>query len=239
VSKAIIRDYRPEDREAVRRIAFETGMMGDSIASQYRDLPSFADMLTAYYTDVEPHNALVAELDGKVVGYMLSCRDTRTVWKPERIALKHAIFRGIVFRPGTAAFYWRGLWDMLADVARPKPPPVDFARFPSTIHINLLPEGRGASVGKEFFFRVFDKLKRAGSPGVHGEVLAENSGMLDFVVNKLGYELVDPTYPLPGMRLKNGGRVWIRLITRDLTHWVPEAWLKETKPRRPAEKLQR
>src|SRR5688500_4598286 len=191
MSKVIIRDYRPEDRAAVRRICFETGMMGDPIAWQYDDEESFADMLTSYYTDAEPQNAVVAEAeDGRVIGYMLSCRDAKKVWEPGLIALRHVLTRGLAFRRGTAGFYWRGLWDMFADLFRAKRPPIDFARFPSHTHNNLLPEGRGSSASVEFFYRIFDKLKRAGSPGLHGEALAANQKMVDFAVHKLGYQLV-------------------------------------------------
>src|SRR4051794_11094440 len=115
MSKVVVRDYRPEDRAAVRRISFETGLNGDPIVGQYDDEESFADATTAYYTDVEPHNAVVAECEGRVIGYMVACRDSRAVWSQVRIALRHVLTRGLAFRRGTAAFYWRGLWDIITD----------------------------------------------------------------------------------------------------------------------------
>jgi len=241
MSKVVIRDYRPQDRPAVRRICFETGMMGDPIAWQYDDEESFADMLTAYYTDAEPQHAVVAESDGRIIGYMLSCRDAKKVWQPGLIALRHMLTRGLAFRRGTASFYWRGLWDMFTDLFRAKRPPIDHTRFPSHTHNNLLPEGRGSSASVEFFYRIFDKLKRAGSPGLHGEALAANEKMIDFAVHKLGYELVGEAYPVPGLRMPNGERVMVRIAVRDLTHWEPEAWLREkekaraNKPKPPPE----
>ena len=54
MAEIVIRSYRPEDRAAVRTICFDTGMMGESIASQYADRESFADMFTAHFTDREP-----------------------------------------------------------------------------------------------------------------------------------------------------------------------------------------
>lgn len=234
MSKATIRDYRPEDRAAVRRICFETGMMGDTIAPQYSDEESFADMVTAYFTDKEPESAVVAEMDGQVVGYMLSCRDARKVWDPGGIALRHAITRLLPFRPGTAAFYWRGLWDMVVDLFRNKKPKIDLEKYPSQTHNNLLAHARGSSAGAEFFFHIFDKLKRAGSPGVHGEALAENTNMIEFATKKLGYVLVGEKYPIPGLRMPNGERVWMRIAVRDLTNWEPGSWMKPKKPK-PAE----
>lgn len=236
MSKVVIRDYRPEDRAAVRDICFETGMMGDPIVDQYADKESFADMLTSYYTDAEPEHAVVAESDGRVIGYMLSCRDSKKVWDPGLIALRHVLTRGLALRPGTARFYWRGLWDMFVDLFGPKRPPVDHKRFPSHTHNNLLPEGRGSSASVEFFYRIFDKLKRAGSAGLHGEALAANSKMIDFAVHKLGYQVIGKPYPVPGLRMKNGERVMVTVAVRDLSDWEPEAWLreKEKKQRPPA-----
>lgn len=226
-AQAVIRDYCALDRDAVRRVCFETGMMGSPVAAYYRDFESFADMFTAYYTDVEPEHAIVAELDGKVVGYLLSCLDARRVWSPARMALKHVVTRGVCFRPGTAGFYWRGIRDMVGDLNKPKRPRFDLARFPSHTHNNLLPEGRGAGVGKEFFFRMFDKLKLAGSPGLHGEGMADNTQMVEFAEKVLGYTMIDKPYPAPGLRTKSGGRVWLQIGLLDLTSWVPGAWQKK------------
>lgn len=227
MSKVVVRDYRPEDRAAVRRISFETGLNGDPIASQYDDEESFADATTAYYTDVEPENAVVAELDGRVIGYMVSCRDARKVWSQARIALRHALTRGLAFRRGTAGFYWRGLWDMITGLFRARRPYVDLSRFPSHTHNNLLPEGRGSSASVEFSYRIFDKLKRAGSPGLHGETLATDRAMLDFAERKLGYRVIGKPFALPGMRMPNGDRVMLIVAVRDLTNWEPEAWLRD------------
>ena len=114
--------------------------MGSSVAAHYRDFESFADMFTSYYTDVEPQHAIVAELDGKVVGYLLSCLDARKVWSPQRIGMRHVLTRGVCFRPGSASLYWRGLADVCADLGKPRRPEFDLARYPRTSH-NLLPEG--------------------------------------------------------------------------------------------------
>lgn len=234
--EALIRDYQPGDREAVRTIAYETGLMGSSIRAQYRDFHSFADMFTSYYTDVEPQHSVVAELGGKVVGYILSSADSRKAWSPGRVALRHMITRGICFRPGTAAFWFRGMIDTIADLGKGGRPKFDLARYPSHTHNNLLPEGRGASIGTEFFFRVFDKLKLAGSPGMHGEALAENHAMVAFATERLGYKLVGEPYPIPGLRLRDGKRVYLRLALRDLSDWVPGAWMEQRRLRATGQK---
>lgn len=229
MANAFVREYRPEDRDAVRRICFETGLMGETIAEQYGDVESFADMLTAYYTDAEPEGALVAEADGKVVGYMFSCIDSRKTWNPGNIALKHVLLRGLWFRPSTARFYWRGLLDMVLDLFdKAKKPSFDHAHFPSHTHNNLLPEGRGGGLSKEFFHRVFDRLKLGGSRGLHGEVWAANENMVRYL-ERLGYRREGRPYLSPGLRHLDGTRVRIQLMLRDLEDWVPGAWRDKVK----------
>lgn len=229
MGKAIIRDYRPEDREAIRRICYDTGFMGGPVTEQYRDYESFVDMLTSYYTDAEPQHAVVAELDGKVVGYILACLDTRKMWSTNWIAFKHAALRGVCFRPGTARFWFRGWYDTFADIGKPGRTKIDYDRFPSHVHVNLLPEGRGASLGTEFFFRVFDKLKAAGSTGLHGESMIENTKMIDFGTKRLNYEPLGEPYALPAMRMPDGRRAMVRIYGRSLEDWEPGAWKAKAK----------
>lgn len=229
MAKGFVREYRPEDRDAVRRICFETGLMGDSIVEQYSDLESFADMLTSYYTDAEPEGALVAEVDGKVVGYMLSCLDTKQAWNPGNIAFKHLLLRGLWFRGVTALFYWRGIYDLICDLfRRSKKPAFDLARYPSHTHNNLLPEGRSGGLSKEFFYRVFDRVKLAGSRGLHGEVWSANENMIRYL-GKLGYKRLGEPYLSPGLRYPDGSRVKMQLVVRDLDDWEPGAWRNANK----------
>jgi hypothetical protein len=230
MANAFVREYRPGDRDAVRRICFETGLMGEPIVAQYGDIDSFADMLTAYYTDVEPEGAWVAEVDGKVVGYMLSCLDSRRAWAPGNVGLKHLLLRALWLRPSTARFYWRGFLDMALDLFRgPGKPRVDPARYPSHTHNNLLPEGRLGGISKEFFYRVFDRVKLAGSRGLHGEVWAANETMLRYA-ERLGYRREGKPYLSPGLRHVDGTRVRMQMMVRDLDDWVPGAWRDKLKP---------
>lgn len=224
MTRATIRSYRTEDRAAVRRICYQTGLVGNDVYDHYRDFESYADIFTSYYTDREPEHALVAELDGKVVGYLLGCVDTRRAWSPYRVAMKHVLLRGVCFRPGTAAYYWRGIWDSMTDLAKPGRPHFDLARFPSHTHVNFLPEARGSGSIVPFYNRMNDMLRQAGSCGAHVECSANNEHFLHVATRKLGYEIVGEAYPAPGGRMPDGQRMWLRLLVRDLSTWVPGAW---------------
>lgn len=224
MGEIIIRAYRPEDRATVRTICFDTGMMGESIASQYADRESFAEMFTTHFTDREPEHVVVAELDGRVVGYMCAALDSRATTSPMTYALKHVLLRGVCFRPGTAGFYWRSALDMCTDWARSKKPKLDLNRYPSTNHINLLPEARGGGAAFDLFFTAVDGLKERGSPGMHAEALASNKVVAEFITRKLGGEKLGDPYLLPGLRGKQGERVEAQLFVLDLTNYKPGEW---------------
>lgn len=60
----VVRPYAGADRAQVRRICHETGYMGDPAGWFWRDVESFADMFSGYYTAREPESAFVVEIDG-------------------------------------------------------------------------------------------------------------------------------------------------------------------------------
>jgi hypothetical protein len=229
MTEPFIRHYQSQDRDAVRRICYETGMMGASIAPQYGDFESWADCLTAYYTDAEPEHAQVVVSDGEVVGYLLSTSNARRVWNPTGIAIKHCLTRGVCFRPGTSGFYFRSLADFARDVRAPSRPKVDLDRFPGHTHSNLTAKARRGGKGTELFFRLYDQLKAEGVPGMHAEVMLENERTLKWAEKVLGYRRHGEPYPLPGLRMADGSRVHIQMILLDLETWVSGAW-KERPP---------
>lgn len=66
-----IRPYRREDRESIRELCCETGYLGNPVDDLFQDRELFADLFTKAYLDYQPHWALVAEANGRVVGYLL------------------------------------------------------------------------------------------------------------------------------------------------------------------------
>jgi hypothetical protein len=104
-----VRLYRPEDRAAVREIAWRTGFIGESPEWYWRDRQSFEEIWTPYYTDQEPESLLVATRDEQVVGYLTGCVDTAHAPSPKQAVLRQLLRRALLFRPGTAAFFWRAI----------------------------------------------------------------------------------------------------------------------------------
>jgi ribosomal protein S18 acetylase RimI-like enzyme len=212
-----VRPYRPDDREAVRRICFETGYMGEPIAWQWSDPESFADLFSSWYTDQEPGSALVAVVDDVVLGYLLGCLDSRRVDLEPSLAAHHLLRRGLLVKPGTAAVLWRSLLDIgRSAVHRDLPRPVFLDdRWPAHLHIDLLPEGRGRGLGGELMRRWLATLRSDGVAGCHLETWAENSNAIAFF-EAMGFERRGGPTPMPGIRSRSGGRHHLQLMVQSL-----------------------
>lgn len=176
MADVVIRKYRPQDRDAVRRIALETAMMGEPASRFFDGEEVLADFLTIYYTDCEPGSCFVAEANGQVVGYLIGSRDTRAmdrifhqrflwplIWK--------ALCQGIVLRNGrligrSLVFALRGGFYI----------PDFYPDCPATLHINLLDGFRRCGAGKALMRAYLEYLKDAGVRGVRMATMSEASG---------------------------------------------------------------
>ncbi len=66
-----IRPYQESDRAAIRQLCCDTGYLGHPVDCLFQDRELFADLFTNAYLDHQPQWALVAEWNGKLVGYLL------------------------------------------------------------------------------------------------------------------------------------------------------------------------
>lgn len=215
----MVRPYRAEDRQMVRDVCYATGYMGDSPEWYWRDVESFADLWSRYYTDREPESVFVATRpDGMVVGYLLGCVDTAKEDEFNRLVGYHALRRYCLLRPGTAGYMWRTMADVLRDNVigrRPVPSPLHDQRWPAHLHINLLPEARAGGIGRRLMMLWLDRLRQLDAPGCHVETMAENSRAVAFF-EATGFVKRGAPLMVPGMRLRQGGRMHVQRLVQDL-----------------------
>ena len=208
-----VRPFDPRDRESIRRMTHLVGYMGEPADWYWRHAESFADIWTSYYTDHEPESLLVAVDGQKVVGYLTGCVDSRRApspaWAITLADLRYALY----VRPGTAGFFWRGLADTLVQRGAPKGK-LDDPRWPSHLHINLLPEARGSGVGASLTRAWFARLVQLGSPGCHLGTLHANKRAISFFEQQ-GFKRFGAPQLAPGMRTPSGGRHHLQLMVRD------------------------
>lgn len=68
-----IRPYQEKDREELRKLCNDTAFNGLGVELLFTDRDFFADIITKYYTDIEPESTFVAEDKGKIIGYITGC----------------------------------------------------------------------------------------------------------------------------------------------------------------------
>jgi GNAT superfamily N-acetyltransferase len=208
-----IRAYQPADREAIRRICFETGYMGDPIDWLWRDRESFADLITRYYTDREPESILVAARGREVVGYLTGCVDSERARGAAAREIGRLLRSGAWLRHGLAAFLGRALLDVARD--RGAPEESLGAPWPAHLHIDFLPEARRKGLGRRIMTQWFERLRGLAVPGVHLGTFAENHPAIRFF-EACGMARHGTPRPAPGFRTRTGQRMHLQWMTRTL-----------------------
>ena len=167
--RARIRRYCPDDREAVRRICCDTAFLGNPIDAIFQDRKLYADLLTNPYLDHEPQWALVAEAEGRVVGYLLG-----SVCRRFELVLMRSGFRTacrMLFKVATGRYAHHSRseqfvrWVLFAGFReRPKHPP-----HAAHLHINLERPYRGRAIGPHLWATYEQMLRSAEIESCYGE----------------------------------------------------------------------
>ncbi|GAB3453798.1 GNAT family N-acetyltransferase [Kineococcus endophyticus] len=161
--------------DASARTAFPD-LLGDVYAAPYAH---------AYGVDGASFGTLVLDEEGPA-GYVLGCLDTARfeAWREEHW---WPPLRRRYPRPedGFAGTYDEWLLRIVHEGVRPDPLWADDSsqqspRYPSHLHVDLLPRLQGRGLGRRLVDRLCAQLAAAGSPGVHLGVSAANPGAVEF-----------------------------------------------------------
>lgn len=162
-------------------MCLETGNDGADGTSFYAaDPDALGRIYVGPYLQFEPELSLVLEDDGGICGYALGALDSRLFFdRYER-----------EWRPGLCAQFRepagdRGEWSRIDEVHYEYHHPSYFCpepyeRFPSHLHIDLLPRVQGRGYGRQLMERNLATLRRLGSPGAHLGVSIRNRRALSF-----------------------------------------------------------
>lgn len=184
----IIRPYVPSDREVIRTINYETSFLHKPHLF-CDDQEIIADALTRYYTDFEPEACFVAEVQGKVIGYVIGTLNIRKMnkeyfWRILLPAVFKAVRRGVFFKGKTYAFFFHGLKSFFKGEFRVP----DFSeQYPSTFHINVRDGYRGRKVGSRLILRAIQLLYDKNVPGVQFSTMSPDPN--DFFIS-MGFHII-------------------------------------------------
>ena len=188
-----VRLARPSDRAACYEVCLRTGDSGRDATSLHSDPEALGNVYVGAYLAFEPAFALVLEDDGGVCGYALGALDTRSFharyikeWLPPLRALRPA--------PPPPASAWsrdEQLWNLYHHPELFVPDP--YAPYPSHLHIDLLPRAQGRGCGRAMMDELLERLKAAGSTGVHLAMAADNHRAAGFYA-RIGFHELARTH---------------------------------------------
>ena len=209
-----VRPYSPSDRQAVRDICCDTGFMGNPIDPIYNDRDAFADFFTRYYTDLEPENALVAEDDGRVVGYLLGCLkynsvNRRQLWLIISRTVPKIIGRILTFQYTKNSMKFLSWFLFKAAGETPKGVP-DAAHF----HINMYSEYRTGFAGRRLIFPFVNQVAKLGIKGVYGQMQVYEDRRSEKVFERYGFKFIDRK-EITKFKDYHDQQVWVATIYRE------------------------
>ena len=173
---ASVRPYRPDDLDDVYRICLQTSDTGQDGTALFRDPMLPGHVYAAPYALFEPSLAFVAQDAAGVGGYIVAALDSEAFerrledeWWPALRA------RYPEPAPDSGEEMSQQEWRALYNIHHSFGAPQEVAeRFPSHLHINLLPRLQGRGIGRQMVTTLLSGLRDRGSAGVHLLVGSEN-----------------------------------------------------------------
>lgn len=180
--EAHIRPYRPGDLGDLYRICLLTADNGEDATPLYHDPQLPGHVFAAPYGVFEPSLAFVAEDAVGVGGYILGARDSQEFerrlerdWWPRLrdaypVPTADLAKQELSREQRTASYIHNSL----------STPDELNARYPSHLHIDLLPRLQGHGLGRGLINTFVAALRDQGSPGVHLHVSRRNKRAAEF-----------------------------------------------------------
>ncbi|MFH0881074.1 MAG: GNAT family N-acetyltransferase [Lentisphaerota bacterium] len=203
----MIRACQPGDEQAVRRISFETALYGNPIARYMPDEELISEALVGYYIRFEPGLLLVAEENGRVVGYTTGCRNTRLYkQRYERHVLPSLLRLFIRHRHWRRGHSWRLVFRIVqtAHLVTKLQEHVD-RDFPAHCHCNILPSHQGKGLGAQLMAQLLAELKKEQVKGIHLST-ATDAGKAFFT--RMGFQPICQ-YQLPPLWDQAARELWV------------------------------
>jgi len=169
-----LRPYRARDHDAVYDICVRTGAAGEDATPMLGDPALLGHLYAGPYLALAPDLAFVVEDDDGVAGYILGAADTvefedrlEREWWP---ALRR---RYPTYRTGDRAVFDDLVIALMHSPARTRADVA--ATYPSHLHIDLLPRLQGQAWGRRLIDTLVERLRAAGSHGLHLGVATANT----------------------------------------------------------------
>jgi ribosomal protein S18 acetylase RimI-like enzyme len=188
MADAVIRPYRPADRDEVYDVCLRTAAAGGDATDVYRDPALPGDLFAGPYLYLEPDFAFVLDDGERVSGYVIGTPDTtafarklREQWLP-LVGPRHPL------PPGPPADHEESMVEYLHHPERMIIPAL--ADYPAHLHINILPHLQRSGWGRTMIDTLFDAFRAAGVPRLHLGTTKANAAAIRFY-ERLGFHRID------------------------------------------------
>ena len=217
--KGIVRQFEEKDREFVRSICRRTGLKGGPTSLFFEDETIMSILYADYYMDHEAESCFVAEVDGRVVGYVLGCKDTR---KKKRVLLAKIyprVFVRILWKMFTFQYrkketyqtLWWVVWRAWREGLR-----VPLDKYPSHAHFNTEATYRGYGLGERLSKAMRKHWLQHGVKGYHCIIREEegHSEVSSFLRREMGHKILKVKRNTVWEKI-TGKKWYAKLLVRD------------------------
>lgn len=179
MNKINIRKYQSKDRDQLRQIAWNTAFLGKPANIFFSHQKILTDNLTKYFTDYEPQSCFVAEINNKIIGYLIGSLNEKNMQKiyHNRIFIPlilKALSCGAFFDKKNIIFSINMLKSWLKGEFRN----IDYSDdYPAILHINISREFRQQAIGSYLINAYIEYLKQNNILGVHLSTSSESAGI--------------------------------------------------------------
>jgi ribosomal protein S18 acetylase RimI-like enzyme len=190
VQEVSVRPYRPGDLDDLYRICLQTGKSGQDATSLFEDQQILGHVFAAPYGLFEPSLAFVAEDELGVGGYIIGALDSKAFEKRLEADWWPALRLRYAAPPAEISpDQWTPDQRMAAVIHAPLAVSDDLAeRYPSHLHINLVPRLQAQGLGRRLIDTLVRALRERGSAGLHFFVSRDNQRAAEFY-RHLGFTL--------------------------------------------------
>lgn len=173
-----IRLATPEDRATLIEICLLTGNSGQDASALFNEKQMLGDFYVAPYLESDPGFAFVLSQEERVTGYALATLNTAIFNRYLDEEYLPLVRERYLPRIGAFTAAERELWALFTSSHATNPGLLE--RYPSELHIDLLPSAQRKGFGRALMEELLAALKLGGSPGVHLTLSADNQGAFEF-----------------------------------------------------------
>jgi len=185
------RKCRKSDSRDITEICYRTGYMGEDLTGteRFNDKKLFGYLFCLYYVLFESNNSFVAVDGERVVGYILSSRDTkkqekkinrRMMWKVVMRTFFYTIWRYPESFKEVIIWHKNHVDEDIESIVE---------KYPAHLHIDILPEYHGMGIGTVLLEKLEHHHKSINTKGIHLATSNHNHKAVPFY-KKYGYKVL-------------------------------------------------